>query len=952
MKRKSTCALWGLLALVGGLSCAPTAPTAPPAPAAPVKHPLDRSEYRRFVLDNGLEVLLVSDPGFNKSAAALQVGVGTLSNPKERMGLAHFLEHMLFMGTEKYPGVDDYLKFINENGGSRNAYTTNDHTNYFFDIKHEALPGALDRFAQFFIGPLFTDEYTEREIQAVNSEHQKNLESDSWRKWQVQRTFYRADHPAHTFGTGSAETLGGIRREELLDFYREHYSANRMALVLLGEAPLDSLEHWARHHFAPIANRDLPPVSFAPDYQVEKPTFRLLSIEPIQDLRSLELEFALPLDVRRHYRSKPAGVLGSLIGHEGRGSLLSLLKAEGLATSLSAGGWGVTDDYGAFSINIDLTPKGLEQYRQVVRLCLAYIALLRSEEYPEDYFGELAAKARLDEIYSDRGEGAGYARALASNIAAYGLEEAERVRYLYETPDPQAYRRLLSYLRPDNMVATLMAKGVPTDATEPYYGTQYSYGEDAAFYAEVQEVGPRPALHLPAPNPFIPRSAAVPERPRREGVGPERIIDEDGLVLYHAEDFEFLRPKITLHYKVRFAAEAMSLRRKVLLDTYTACVGESLNELAYPAQIAGLSYSFNSGYEGVYFTVSGFDESAPRLFDSVLDHMLDLRLDEERFAAVKDRLVRDLRNFAQQDAWRQTRFYNDEVLNELAYRPAQRLEIAEGLTLGDIRQFARSLYGPAYVEALAHGNISAEQAVGLTRTLQRRLGLRPIARQATFTQRQLVQDASEEVVRTHRLEVNNSCFWREYHVGGNSPRDRAIALVLQGFLRGPFFTEMRSNQQLGYIVWAGASTFRDNFRLYFIIQSGTHPADVLARRADAFIAGYPEMLRGLPAENFAALKAAAEEEIKKKAKSIAEKAGKFNTLAFEFDGAFDRDERTLAALATVTQEEVAALLERTLAPQTRRMRTTLAFAREHRPDGEASDSFDDLAAWKKTRTYR
>ena len=953
MNRKLSFALFFLTVLVGGLSCARTAQlSSQTSPAAPAKHPLDQSQYRRFVLDNGLKVLLVSDPRFNKSAAAVHVGVGTLSNPKERMGLAHFLEHMLFMGTEKYPGVDEYMKFIDENGGYRNAYTTEDHTNYFFEINHDALEGALDRLAQFFISPLFTEEYTEREINAVNSEHQKNLESDSWRKWQVQRSFYRPDHPAHTFGTGSLETLQDIQREELLDFYQTQYSANRMALALLGKAPLDSLEHWARHHFAPIVNKDLPPVAYAPDYQVEKPTFRLISIEPIKDLRSLELEFALPLNVRSHYPSKPAALLGSLIGHEGKGSLLSLLKEEGLATSLSAGGSGITNAYGAFSINIELTPQGLADHRQVIHLCLSYIALLQEGEYPGYYFDELATKAGLDEIFSNRGEGGGYARGLASNIAAYSLAVAERVSYIYQRQDPQAYRQLLSYLRPDNMVATVMAKGVPTTDTEPYYGTQFNYSEDDAFYADLQSVEPHADRHLPEPNPFIPRRAAIPDRPQRDGVMPDKIIDEDGLVLYHAEDFEFLRPKVTLHYKLRFAADQMGLKRKVLLDTYTACVKESLNELAYPAQIAGLSYSFNSGYEGVYFTVSGFDESAPRLFDSVLDHMLDLRLDEGRFAAIKDRLVRSLANFAKQDAYRQARFYNDEVQNSVLYKPSERLAIAEQLTLDDIRRFAGQLYSQVFIEALAHGNISADRTTELTRQLQTRLDVQALPRASTFTQTTLAQPDPEALARVERLEVNNSCFWREYYVGDNGPRNRGVALILKGFLDGPFFTELRSNQQLGYIVAAGPSTFRDDFHLYFLIQSGTHPADVLEERADAFIVGYADLLRALPAENFAALQAAAVEEVKKKAKSIAEKAGKFNTLAFEFDGAFDRDEKTLAELATITQEEIADLLEQTLAPQTRRMRTTLVFAKEHQAASAVANSFDDLEAWKETRTYR
>ena len=941
-----------LLIPVLGLAACTRGPEMVPQPVALAKHPLDQSEVRHFVMDNGLKVLLVSDPRFNKSAAAMYVGVGTLSNPKERMGLAHFLEHMLFMGTEKYPEVDEYLQYINENGGSRNAYTTEDHTAYYFEINHQAFEGALDRLSRFFIDPLFSAEYTERELQAVHSEHQKNLENDSRRRWQVQRTFYREDHPAHTFGTGSLETLQDTRREELLDFYHDQYSANRMALALLGKTSLDSLEQWARLYFGPVADRGLPPVTFDPVYLPEKATFRLISLEPIKELRTLELEFPLPVSLRAHYRSKPATLLGSLVGHEGKGSLLALLKQEDLATGLSAGGFDITDDYGAFSINVDLTPQGLEDYRDVVRLCLSYIALLEREKYPSHYFGELKTKARLDEVYSNRGEGAGYARRLANQAADYPLEIAARVSYIYEREDPQAYRQVLSYLRPDNMMVTLMAQGVPTSETEPFYGTQYSYAEDDSFYQEILHQDVHPALHLPEPNPFTPRRAAIPDRLPKEDVIPTKILDEEGLALYHAEDFEFLRPKVTLHYKLRFPAELMGLRRKVLLDTYTASVNESLNELAYPARIAGLSYSFASGYEGVYFTVSGFDESAPRLFDSVLDHMLNLRLTEERFAALKDRIVRKLRNFPKQDAHRIAQSYNNEVFNRLSYTPADRLAIAEQLSLKDIRQFAARLYGQVFIEALAHGNISAEKAVELTRRLQQRLGVQPVDHQATFTQTYLAQPDPEVFVRVEKLEVNNSCFWREYAAGPNSPHNRGIALILKGFMRSPFFTEMRSNQQLGYIVWAGPTTRRDNLLLYFIIQSATHPADDLEDRADAFIATYAQLLRDLPAENFAALKAAAEEEVKEKSKSIAEKAGKFNTLAFDFDADFERDRKTLVELESITQQEVAAFLDRVLGVQTRRIRTTLAFAREHEATRAIENSFEDLEKWKESRIYR
>ena len=111
-----------------------------------IKSSEDKREYKGLVLRNGLKVLLISDVEADKSAAALDVAVGAMSDPREVQGLAHFLEHMLFLGTGKYPVENDYHKYISSNGGALNASTAPNNTNYHFDISTDFLAGALDRY--------------------------------------------------------------------------------------------------------------------------------------------------------------------------------------------------------------------------------------------------------------------------------------------------------------------------------------------------------------------------------------------------------------------------------------------------------------------------------------------------------------------------------------------------------------------------------------------------------------------------------------------------------------------------------------------------------------------------------------------------------------------------------------------------------------------------------------
>jgi len=200
-----------------------------------LQSPNDDRKYAHIRLTNGLEAVVVSEPDADKAGAAMCVDVGYWSDPVELPGLAHFLEHMLFLGTDKYPDEAEYGKYITENNGTNNAYTSDIYTNYQFEVDKDALHGALDRFAQFFIAPLFTETATEREINAVDSENSKNRLNDAWRRQQLMRNMAKPESPVHSFGTGNKQTLSvdpkeaGIEvRQALLDFHAKYYSANRM----------------------------------------------------------------------------------------------------------------------------------------------------------------------------------------------------------------------------------------------------------------------------------------------------------------------------------------------------------------------------------------------------------------------------------------------------------------------------------------------------------------------------------------------------------------------------------------------------------------------------------------------------------------------------------------------------------------------------------------------------
>ena len=143
----------------------------------------------------------------HKAAAAMSVNVGHWSDPEQVAGLAHFCEHMLFFSNEKYPEENGWESYLAAHGGSSNASTDAEHTVYQFDVHPKFLDDALDRFAQFFISPLFSADATEREILAVDSEFNISLQNDAHRSREVFNQTCRRGHPAAKFGWGNYKSL-------------------------------------------------------------------------------------------------------------------------------------------------------------------------------------------------------------------------------------------------------------------------------------------------------------------------------------------------------------------------------------------------------------------------------------------------------------------------------------------------------------------------------------------------------------------------------------------------------------------------------------------------------------------------------------------------------------------------------------------------------------------------
>jgi insulysin len=210
----------------------------------------------------------------------------------------------------------------------------------------------------------------------------------------------------------------------------------------------------------------------------------------------------------------------------------------------------------------------------------------------------------------------------------------------------------------------------------------------------------------------------------------------------------------------------------------------------------------------------------------------------------------------------------------------------------------------------------------------------------------------EDIIQVVESEVNNSCFSRLQYFGNNSIDEDAQSRVIGTYVESPFFLEMRTNRQLGYIVWGGARSTKKSSFFIFIIQSGDYTAENLSKQADEYTITLPDSLKQLPDEEYLIIKNAVIEKIKEKPTSIAEKAGKYYTMAFDYDGNFDRDNQLILAVEDLSKEKAIEVLTRALGADTRERATILLYAKEHEIGENIRSTFHDINQWKNTRKYQ
>ncbi|QIR85985.1 pitrilysin family protein [Paracoccus sp. AK26] len=464
-----------------------------------------------FTLPNGLETVVIQDHRAPVVVQMVWYRIGSADEPPGKSGIAHYLEHLMFKGTEKLePG--ELSKTVTANGGMDNAFTSYDFTAYFQRIASDRLPLVMemeaDRMANLHIG----EDDWQAERQVVLEERAQRVDSDPGSLFAEERNatlFY--NHPYGRPVIGWRAEMEGLTRADALEWYDNHYSPNEAVLILAGDVTPEQARELAEQYYGPIPAKGEAEPRIRPQEPVQRSARRMEMTDPRVPQPVMTRSYIAP--ERNPGDQKDAAaltVLAELLGGSMQTSVLGReLAMKGKALWVNAGYDGFSVDPTSFAISLvpaaDMDPEEAEAELDKV---LARFLETGPDAADLDRVKTQIEAARVYALDSAHGRAYDYGQGLATGLS---------VEDVAAWPDI-----LAAVTAEDVMAAARKVLGNEASVTGWLLPPPPTEGEAAAPTPAAAEAQPTPApvpAPIPAPIPADDAAPAPAEAPNPEVQG-------------------------------------------------------------------------------------------------------------------------------------------------------------------------------------------------------------------------------------------------------------------------------------------------------------------------------------------------------------------------------------------------------------------------------------------------
>lgn len=244
----------------------------------------------KYQLDNGLTVLLHEDHTMPLISYHQWFRVGSSYEKPGRTGLAHFFEHLMFKGTPKYP-KGEIDRIIEMNGGTKNAFTTEDYTGYYTNLPSNKLELVIDVESDRMRQLMFEQKEIDSEREVVKEERRMRYENSVYGSLfeQIRSTLYKTS-PYRWPVIGYMADLNATKLDELKDFYNRYYAPNNAVVVIAGDINISKAKSLIEKYYGGLKRQEIPP--FQPTLESEQKSPRYSNLE--RDVQSVTLAMVYP----------------------------------------------------------------------------------------------------------------------------------------------------------------------------------------------------------------------------------------------------------------------------------------------------------------------------------------------------------------------------------------------------------------------------------------------------------------------------------------------------------------------------------------------------------------------------------------------------------------------------------------------------------------------------------
>ncbi|MEG2589740.1 MAG: pitrilysin [Citrobacter sp.] len=867
----------------------------------------DTRQYQAVRLDNGMVVLLVSDPQAVKSLSALVVPVGSLEDPDDHQGLAHYLEHMCLMGSKKYPQPDSLSEFLKMHGGSHNASTAPYRTAFYLEVENDALVGAVDRLADAIADPLLDKKYADRERNAVNSELTLARTRDGMRMAQVSAETINPAHPGSRFSGGNLQTLsdkpGNPVLQALQTFHEKYYSANLMKAVIYSNKPLPELARIAADTFGRVPNKNIEKPEITVPVVTDAQKGIIIHYVPAMPRKVLRVEFRIDNNSAQ-FRSKTDELVTYLIGNRSPGTLSDWLQKQGLVEGIRADSDPVVNgNSGVLAISATLTDKGLANRDEVVAAIFSYLNLLREKGVDKRYFDELAHVLDLDFRYPSITRDMDYVEWLADTMIRVPVEHTLDAVNIADQYDAKAVQQRLVMMTPQNARIWYISPKEPHNKTAYFVDAPYQVDKiSEKTFADWQQKAQGIALSLPELNPYIPDDFTLIKADKKYA-RPDLIIDEPDLrVVYAPSQYFASEPKADVSVILRNPKAMDSAKNQVLFALNDYLAGIALDQLSNQAAVGGIGFSTNAN-NGLMLNANGYTQRLPQLFQALLSGYFSYTSTDEQLEQAKSWYAQMMDSAEKGKAYDQA-IMPVQMLSQVPYFSRdERRKLLPAITLNEVMTYRDTLKAGARPEFLVIGNMSETQAKTMARDIQKQLGANG---SEWCRNKDVVVDKKQSVIFEKAGSSTDSALAAVFvPTGYDEYTSSAYSAMLGQIVQPWFYNQLRTEEQLGYAVFAFPISVGRQWGMGFLLQSSDKQPSYLWERYKAFFPTAEAKLRAMKADEFAQIQQAIIAQMLQAPQTLGAEASQ---LSKDFDRGnmrFDSRDKIVAQIKLLTPQKLA-----------------------------------------------